>query len=62
MCMSASIKAKITNYIFGTSSESDMNPNVTIYDISNKTKQNLNIITGILDAKCKRQIDKARKV
>lgn len=61
MCMSASIKAKITNYIFGTSSESNMNPNVTIYDLANKTKQSLNIVTGILDEKCKIQIEEARK-
>ena len=31
-CMSASIKAKIQNYIFGAKSESDMNPNITIFD------------------------------
>lgn len=61
MCMSASIKAKITNYIFGTSSESSMNPNVTIYDIASMTKQSLSIITGVLEEKCKKQIDEARK-
>lgn len=61
MCMSASIKAKITNYIFGTSSESNMNPNVTIYDLASKTKQILNIVTGILEEKCKIQIEEARK-
>ena len=62
MCMSASIKARITNYVFGTNSEPDMNPNVTIYDIADKTKQSLNIITGILDDECKKQIDEARKM
>lgn len=61
MCMSASIKAKITNYIFGTNSEPNMNPNVTIYDISDKTKQTLNIVTGVLDDECKRQIEESRK-
>ena len=29
MCMSACIKAKIQNYIYGAPSESDMNPNIT---------------------------------
>ena len=61
MCMSASIKAKITNYIFGTNSETDMNPNITIYDIENRTKNSLNIITGILADECKKQIDDARR-
>lgn len=61
MCMSASIKAKIVNYIFGTNSEPNMNPNVTIYDIEEKTKQSLNIITGIMAEECKKQIDEARK-
>lgn len=30
MCMSASIKAKIKNFIYGAPSEGDMNPNITI--------------------------------
>ncbi len=62
MCMSAAIKAKITNYIFGTSSESNMNPNVTIYDIQAKTKQSLKIITGVLNDECRKQIDDVRKI
>ena len=61
MCMSAAIKAKITNYIFGAPSEANMNPNITIYDIKEKTKQPLNIITGILKEKCKIQIKEARQ-
>ena len=61
MCFSASIKSKITNYIFGASSESNMNPSITIYDIASKTKQSLNIVIGILEEKCKKQIEEARK-
>ena len=38
MCFSAAIKAKISNFIFGAESESNMNPNVTIYDIKEKCK------------------------
>lgn len=60
MCMSASIKAKINNFVFGTPSESNMNPNVTIYDIARKTGNKLNIITGVLEEECKSQIIKAR--
>lgn len=61
MCMSASIKAKINNFFFGAPSEGDMNPNVTIFDIKDKTSGELNIITGILEDECKEQIEKARK-
>lgn len=61
MCMSAAIKAKIKNYIYGAASESDMNPNVTIFDIRDKSKSKLNITTGILEEKCMKQIQNARK-
>lgn len=47
MCMSASIKAKIDNFVFGAPSESNMNPNITIYDIAEKNSNKLNIITGV---------------
>ena len=60
MCMSASIKAKISNYIFGAKSEFGMNPNVTIFDIQNKTKNKLNITTGILEKECTKQIENFR--
>lgn len=61
MCMSALIKAKIQNYIFGAKSESNMNPNITIFDIQNKTKNDLNITTDILKKECTKQIEDARK-
>ena len=61
MCFSAAIKAKISNFIFGTESESNMNPNVTIYDIKEKCSNEINIVTGILKDTCKKQIDELRK-
>ena len=61
MCMSACIKAKIQNFIYGAPSESDMNPNVTIFDIKEKTSTELNIEVGILEDECKLQIENARK-
>ena len=62
MCMSASIKAKIKNFIFGAPSEDDMNPNITIFDIKEKTKGDINIIIGVLEEKCKKQIENAREL
>ena len=61
MCMSACIKAKIQNYIYGAPSEETMNPNVTIFDIKDKSKTELNIEIGILENECRLQIDNARK-
>ena len=60
MCFSAAIKAKINNFIFGTESEKNMNPNVTIYDIKEKCINEINIISGILKDECKKQIEDAR--
>ena len=59
--MSACIKAKIQNYIYGAPSEENTNPNVTIFDIKNKSKTELNIEIGILENECKLQIENARK-
>ena len=61
MCFSAAIKAKISNFIFGSESENDMNPNVTIYDIKEKCKNEINIISGLLRDECKKQIEDARR-
>ena len=61
MCFSAAIKAKINNFIFGTESEPNMNPNVTIYDIKEKCVNEINIISGILKDECKKQIEDARR-
>ncbi len=62
MCMSACIKAKIKNFIYGAPSESDMNPNVTIFDIKEKSITEINIETGILKEECQLQIENARKI
>lgn len=61
MCFSAAIKAKISNFIFGTESDSNMNPNITIYDIKENCSNEIKIITGILKDECKKQIEDSRK-
>lgn len=61
MCSSACIKAKIQNYIYGAPSESDMNPNITIFDIKENATTEMNIEIGILEEDCKNQIENARK-
>ena len=61
MCMSACIKAKIQNFIYGAPSESNMNPNITIFDIKEKATNKLNVEIGILQDECQLQIENARK-
>jgi len=61
MCFSAAIKAKINNYIYGAKPESNMNPYITIFDIKDRSSNNLNITAGILEDECKMQIEEARK-
>ena len=61
MCMSALIKARVQNFIYGAPSESDMNPNITIFDIKEKASNELNIETGVLQEECQLQIENARK-
>ena len=60
MCASACIKAKIKNYIYGSPSEPNMNPNITIFDIKEKTKTDFNIEIDVLKEKCQNQIRNAR--
>lgn len=61
MCMSACIKAKIQNFIYGAPSESEMNPNITIFDIKENTNNKLNIEIGVLKDECQLQIENARR-
>ena len=39
-----------------------MNPNITIFDIKEKTSTELNIEIGILEKECQMQIQNARKM
>ena len=61
MCMSAAIKAKITNFVFGADSESHMNPNLNVLEVAKYSKSHLHIESGILKEECENQIKKARK-
>jgi tRNA(Arg) A34 adenosine deaminase TadA len=58
--MTAAIKAKIRNFIFGAPTENDSDPYITVHDIAKHSKQELNIQTGILEKECSEQITAAR--
>ena len=62
MCFSAAIKSKIKNFIFGADSESHMNPNLNVFEVSKYSHNQLNIDTGVLKEECKSQIEQARKM
>ena len=61
MCMSAAIKAKIRNFIFGAPTENDSDPYITVHELAKYSKQELNIQTGILEKECSEQIAAARQ-
>lgn len=60
MCMTAAIKAKIKNFIFGAPIESDSDPYLTVFDIAKHSKNSLHIETWILKDECLEQITFAR--
>ena len=60
MCFSAAVKANICNYIVGAESDPKMDPDVTIFDIQEKCRNKINIISGILGNECKKQIKGAK--
>ncbi len=60
MCFSAAIKANIQHFIFGADSESSMDPNLNVFEISKFSQNTLDIEISTLQAKCKEQITQAR--
>jgi tRNA(adenine34) deaminase len=61
MCMSAAIKAGITQFYFGAPSEKHMNPFITVFDIQKHTSHPIHIETGILKDECIAQIQRGRE-
>lgn len=62
MCISAALKANISNFVYGAPSEDDMVPNITVFDVILKVDRKINIFTGILENKCQKQISDARRL
>ena len=61
MCFSAAIKAGIVHYIFGSPSEAHMEPFLKVADVVKYCRTELDIIYGILEEECKRQIAEVRE-
>ena len=61
MCMSAAIKAKIRNFIFGAPTELDSNPYITAEEVAKHAKNPIHIEAGILADECTHQIVTARQ-
>ena len=61
MCISAAIQANISNFLFGAPNEPHLDPNISVFDISQKSNKEMNIETGILEEECRKQIEGARK-
>lgn len=56
MCMTALIKAKITNFYYGAPNESTMVPNITMDEVIAKTPFALEVHGNILGEECREQI------
>ncbi len=61
MCMSAAVKAGITQFYFGAPSEKHMNPYITVFDVQKHTSHPIHIETGILKDECIAQIRRGRE-
>lgn len=61
MCMSASIKAKITVFYYGAPAETKMNPWLTMQDVAAKATTPLELHGSILAEECAAQISGGRK-
>ena len=61
MCMSAAIKAKITDFLYGAHAESSMDPELPANIVASKAKQQIKLIGGVLHKECSEQILKIRE-
>lgn len=62
MCMTAAIKAKITQFYYGAPSEGGMDPSLTMEEIAATAKNQLSITGGILAKECQAQIIRGREL
>lgn len=60
MCMSAAIKAGFQHYIFGAPSEGHMEPFLTVADVLQYCRVELDVSFGVLAEACRQQIARIR--
>ncbi len=61
MCITALIKAKITRFYYGATSEGTMIPNITMDEVISKVPFSIEVHGGILAEECAAQIRKLAK-
>lgn len=62
MCMSAAIKSKITDFLYGAHAELSMDPELPAKVVASKAKQQINLIGGVLHQECSEHITKVREL
>ncbi len=62
MCMTAAIKAKITQFYYGAPSEAGMDPALTMEEVAATAKHPLSITGRILAEECQAQIVRGREL
>ncbi len=60
MCMSALLKAKVTNIVFGAPPEPNMDPYITPEELAAKSRLDVAVLGGILADECVQQIARLR--
>ena len=61
MCVSAAVKAKIKNFVFGYAEDETLLPKITIFEMRKYCNEELYIHTNILKDECCRQIEKTNR-
>ena len=62
MCMSGAVKAHITEFYFGASPESSMNPWITMDEVAKKSKSEVKVHGPILGDECAAQVANGREI
>lgn len=62
MCMTAAIKARITQFYYGAPSEADMDPSLTMEEVAATAKNQLTITGRILAEECQAQLIRGREL
>jgi tRNA(adenine34) deaminase len=60
MCAAAAIKACIRHFYYGASAESSMNPNISLAEVAQASREPLHVVGPLLARSCAQQIARGR--
>jgi tRNA(Arg) A34 adenosine deaminase TadA len=62
MCFSASVKAKISNFLYGYAEDETLIPRINVHELKERVTEEIAIETNILEEECRSQVEKGRKI